>query len=50
MGTFRGWDLGGKIQQSKMMTSGLGGKLKNWWSGPSQGRVGEGERKRPSAP
>tara|TARA_R100000234_G_scaffold67141_1_gene41009 strand:+ start:224 stop:1081 length:858 start_codon:yes stop_codon:yes gene_type:complete len=35
MGTFRGWDLGKKIQQSKMMTSGLGGKLKNWWSGPN---------------
>jgi len=32
MGTFRGWDLGSKIQQSKMMTSGIGGKLKNWWS------------------
>lgn len=32
MGTFRGWDLGKKIADSKMMTSGLGAKLKNWWS------------------
>lgn len=36
MGTFRGWDLGSKIQQSKMMSSPLANKIKGWWNPESQ--------------